>query len=136
MVFWFERNFLQLIASDIFDAVEAGQAAVEKCEIRIDQVSDAQVLIDHRLKKLMRFVEHRLLHDDVEVAVQPRVRLGEIDQLEIEPFGCEVSNEVLAAVVSEHPLDLLFDHPGFCQLACGCLLKQLLVGHPVPQEVT
>ncbi len=55
---------------DAVDVVEPGQPAVEKREVGIDQVRDAEVLAEHRLQIRVRLVEHRVLHDGVEIGIQ------------------------------------------------------------------
>ena len=106
-----QRDSLQLVASHSVDLIKTSKTAIQKGEVRVDQIPHAEVFINQRLQKCVRLVEHRLLHQNVEIAVKPRVRFGKIDQAEIEPFSRKVSNEILPAVVRQHSFNLMLNGP-------------------------
>lgn len=59
----------------------------------MDDVGDAEVIVDHFAEEGAGFIEHGVLEDFIELGVELGVGGGEVDVLEAEPAVGEVADE-------------------------------------------
>ena len=112
------------------------EASVEEGEVRIDEVSDAQITAQQLGDVGAGFLEHGFLHDGIEVAEEACVGRGEVDLIELEPLICEGSDEAFGFGVRKQSLDLLREDLRVAELVLIGEFKQLLIGHRAPEGKT
>lgn len=92
------------------------KSAIEKGEVRIDEMGDAQITAQHLGDVGAGFLEHGLLHGEIKVAELARVGRGEVDLVQLEPLVSETVDEAFRFGICEQALDLLGKHCGLVEL--------------------
>ena len=101
-----QRDFLELPAFDARDAVMFRQPAVEHREIGVDEIGQAQVVLQQLLEEQIRLLEHRALEHVVVFGIEDVARNGGVDLAQVEPLADEVLGERRRLAVLEHAFDL------------------------------
>jgi hypothetical protein len=109
----------------------AGEPLIDEGVVGVEQIDEAAIVADDRIKHHFRFAAERAAQVFIEV---PGVGLHVLQLAEIEPLAGEVLDERVGALVSDHPLHLLRERLRIAQPALRRHLTQFLVRDAAPQE--
>ena len=76
-----------MLPADAFKAVVPGEAAVHKCEIRVDQITDSEILRNEFDKEQLRLFGHRPAQQLVVLGIEFLIRCCRINAVEPKPLA-------------------------------------------------
>ena len=97
-------------AAHALDAVELGQPLVDEDGVGVDQLADAEVLVEKPSEKAPRLGEHRVAEPGVEIGIESGIGSSEVDLAKLQPVVEKVLHEPVRFGIREHPLDLRREH--------------------------
>ena len=135
MVLGLQRDFAESNTTHIRDAIVGSQSTVEHCEIRIDKVSYAQIPLQQRVEKAMRFLNRRPHQEFLELRVKSLVRRGGFDVAQTQPLASKIFRKRFGFGMLQHAFHLRSKHTWLKQFAAASRVKQLLVRNCAPEKV-
>ena len=111
------------------------KSTIKKREVRINEICDAEILVDQMCEELARFRQHGSSQYVVVLGVKIRIRSRRIDPIEVQPLIQKIVNEAFAALVRQHAADLFVECFWIGESSLTGKLKQLHIGRAAPQEI-
>ena len=105
-----ERDAAELLADDVRDPVDLGDALVDERVVGREQVEDVAILADDAVEEQLGFTLVGFGELVVERRKQQRVGVNLLDVLQPQPLRREPRRHRLGARIGEHPADLLLEH--------------------------
>ena len=110
------------------------QPLIDERVVGIQEIHHAAVLTHDAVEEQGCLVLHRLPKVVVEIGEGFQVRNGVLEISQVQPLLGEIGDERLGSRVSQHSLDLLFEHDGLFQFALARERQQLVVRQTAPEK--
>ena len=81
-----QMHSLKLISADAFNSVMPSQPLVQKREIRVEEIQDAAVFLDHGFKEQLGLFEHGRAEGFVKSGEEGRVRRDRFQAAQLQPL--------------------------------------------------
>ena len=113
-----KTDFLKFIPSDTFYAVVRCEQAIDKDGVTLQQLTDTTILTDTQKvsERLIDFFASSSASTFVEVAIEPGIKLKEIEAFHIQPLVHKPGHKFIRTLISNHSIDLLTKHFRLTQL--------------------
>ena len=129
-----QRDFSEMTAAHIGDAVVAREPLVYECVVCGQQVDDASVLVQHARKEQFCFALEPSTQILTEIRKQVFVRLHRRRISQAQPLPSEIGDERFGPWIREHATGLGVKDGRVPQLPAFRDIQQFVVGNTAPQK--
>ena len=129
-----EFDLAELVPYDPRDLVVLGQQAVDEDRVGFEELAEAGAFFEEGLERLKDFLLGGGLGGQIEVAVELRVELEEIEPGKPQPLRDKRLGEAFAAFVGQQSLGLSGENARFAEFTAFGQRDEFLVGRAAPQE--